>query len=89
MISLYHITYHVLCKTVLPTYIWSLALPSSGMPCVAQHTVDSRWVRAKVENLPGKQMVDVRFVDHGNTERLWYHELYKILDEFLVLPIQV
>lgn len=34
-------------------------------------------------------MVDVKFVDTGSTERLWYHELYKIMDEFLVLPVQV
>lgn len=61
----------------------------SDMPCVAQYSGDMRWQRAKVENLPGHQMVDVKFVDFGNTERLWYHQLYKIMDEFLVLPIQV
>lgn len=67
----------------------SALTPTSGMPCVAQYSGDRRWQRAKVENLPGKQMVDVKFVDYGNTERLWYYQLYKIMDEFLVLPIQV
>ncbi|XP_050723671.1 RING finger protein 17-like isoform X2 [Eriocheir sinensis] len=67
---------------------WKIYSPKIDMPCVAQYSGEMRWVRARVENLPGERMVDVRFVDYGNTERLWYHQLYKIMDQFLVLPIQ-
>lgn len=78
----------VLVCRISPLHL-SVKIPSPDMPCVAQYSGEMRWVRARVENLPGERMVDVRFVDYGNTERLWYYQLYKIMDEFLVLPIQV
>lgn len=56
---------------------------------MAKYSGDGKWQRARVEDLPGHQMVDVKFVDYGNVERLWYSQICKIMDDFLVLPIQV
>lgn len=61
----------------------------SGMPCVALYTGDDKWYRAVIEDIPGKKQVDVRYVDYGNKERLWYKQIYKITEDFLKLPAQV
>lgn len=61
----------------------------SGMPCVAKYSVDGRWYRAKIMDLPGRKEVDVYYVDFGNEERLWYNQIHKITDDFLKLPTQV
>ena len=61
----------------------------AGMSCVAQNSVDGRWQRARVVDLPGDHRVIVKFVDFGSTETLGYHQIYKIMDDFLVLPNQV
>ncbi|XP_047498946.1 RING finger protein 17-like [Penaeus chinensis] len=58
------------------------------MPCVALYTGDDKWYRAIIEDIPGKKQVNVRYVDYGNKERLWYKQLYKITEDFLKLPAQ-
>ncbi|KAK3853715.1 hypothetical protein Pcinc_039757 [Petrolisthes cinctipes] len=67
---------------------WRLYAPRLGMACVAQYSCDSKWYRALVEDLPARHQVDVKYVDYGNRERLWYNKIYKITDDFLALPIQ-
>ncbi|XP_071536637.1 RING finger protein 17-like isoform X2 [Panulirus ornatus] len=67
---------------------WYIFVPKIGMPCVAKHSGDGRWYRAKIKDLPGKQKVDVLYVDFGNEERLWYNQICKITDDFLRLPAQ-
>jgi hypothetical protein len=42
----------------------------SGMPCAAQYTIDNKWYRAKIVDLPGNKMVEVFYVDYGNQEVL-------------------
>lgn len=59
------------------------------MLCVALYTGDDKWYRAVIEDIPEKKQVDVRYVDYGNKERLWYKQLYKITEDFLKLPAQV
>lgn len=66
-----------------------LKITFTGMPCVAKYSGDGKWYRARIEDLPGKQKVDVQYVDFGNEERLWYNQICKITDDFLKLPAQV
>ena len=60
-----------------------------GMVCVAQYTEDKAWYRAIVSGLPGRQNVQVTYVDFGNEEIVPYFKLKKILDKFVSLPVQV
>lgn len=59
------------------------------MICVARFQADDTWYRAQVKALPGNKMVTVQYVDYGNTETVDITRLRKVLDTFLVLPIQV
>jgi tudor domain-containing protein 1/4/6/7 len=47
------------------------------------------WYRAKVIGIPGGKQVDVQYVDFGNTERVPYLRLRKILDHFIMMSVQV
>ena len=59
------------------------------MICVCQYGMDKRWYRAKILALPGSRMVDVQYVDFGNSERTSFYNLKKIHKQFLKLPPQV
>lgn len=61
----------------------------SGMPCAAQYTVDNKWYRAKVIDLPGKKMVEVFYVDYGNQEVMAWNRIRKIHTKFLRIAAQV
>ncbi|XP_021370867.1 RING finger protein 17-like isoform X2 [Mizuhopecten yessoensis] len=67
---------------------WTVYCPRIGMICVARYLADDTWYRAQVIDLPGNKMVTVRYVDYGNTETVDITKLCKILDMFLVLPVQ-
>jgi tudor domain-containing protein 1/4/6/7 len=59
------------------------------MPCVCKYSGDDMWYRAKVIGIPGGKQVDVQYVDFGNTERVPYLRLRKILDHFIMMSVQV
>ena len=61
----------------------------SGMPCAAQYTIDNRWYRAKIVDLPGNKMVEVFYVDYGNQEVIDWNRIRKIQTKFLQLAAQV
>jgi len=61
----------------------------SGMPCAAQYTIDNKWYRAMVVDLPGKRMVEVFYVDYGNQEVLDWNRIRKIQTKFLHTAAQV
>ena len=56
---------------------------------MAKFKEDEAWYRAQVVELPGSQLVRVKFVDFGNTDEVHYLQVKKIRNEFLVLPTQV
>jgi hypothetical protein len=61
----------------------------SGMPCAAQYTIDNKWYRAKVIDLPGNKMVEVFYVDYGNQEVMAWNRIRKIQTKFLRIAAQV
>ncbi|XP_071800473.1 RING finger protein 17-like isoform X2 [Asterias amurensis] len=67
---------------------WNILCPKVGSICVAKFSEDRQWSRAEIVALPGKQLVDVLYVDYGNYERLHCSELRKIPKKFLKLSIQ-
>ena len=62
---------------------------STDMVCAAHYALDDAWYRAQVIELPGHSMVKVRYVDYGNEEYVTNWELQKLVDKYMVLPIQV
>ncbi|XP_033741542.1 LOW QUALITY PROTEIN: RING finger protein 17-like [Pecten maximus] len=68
--------------------VWTVYCPRIGMICVARFLADDTWYRAQVLELPGNKMVTVQYVDYGNIETVDVSRLCKILDSFLVLPVQ-
>lgn len=62
--------------------------PYVGMPCAAQYTIDNRWYRAKIVDLPGNKMVEVFYVDYGNQEVITWNRIRKIHRRFLRLAAQ-
>nr|CAD7403847.1 unnamed protein product [Timema cristinae] len=61
--------------------------PKLNMPCAAMYS-DNTWYRAKVTGLPGKRMVQVLYVDYGNTEAVSWNKLRKLHDKYFKLPSQ-
>lgn len=79
---------HYNSPKVSATLDWCIYAPKIGMPCVARYSGDGKWYRARIQDLPGKCQVDVQYVDFGNEERMWYKQIFKIMDKFLKLPAQ-
>ncbi|KAK7073443.1 hypothetical protein SK128_019028, partial [Halocaridina rubra] len=67
---------------------WAIYTPEIGMICVAEYPQDGKWYRALIKDLPCERMVDVKLVDFGIEERVFYNALMKISDEFIKLPEQ-
>ncbi|XP_064628866.1 RING finger protein 17-like [Lineus longissimus] len=68
--------------------LWTIFCPRIGMICIAKHSTDGLWNRARVIGIPGGKMVTVQYVDYGNIECINIWKLKKILDPFLLLPAQ-
>ncbi|XP_029650582.1 RING finger protein 17 isoform X2 [Octopus sinensis] len=68
--------------------LWVIYCPVKDLVCACQCPSDNMWYRAKVIDAPGEQMVNVCYVDYGNTEIVSYRNLRKLLDKFIMLPIQ-
>ncbi|XP_071137588.1 RING finger protein 17-like isoform X1 [Mytilus edulis] len=68
--------------------LWFIYCPQMDMPCVCKYSGDDMWYRAKVIGIPGNKQVDVQYVDFGNTERVPYWRLRKLLDHFIMMPVQ-
>ncbi|XP_064594560.1 RING finger protein 17-like [Liolophura sinensis] len=66
------------------TGIWNILCPQKGMVCAA--LFDCQWRRARVVDHPQKRMVQVQYVDFGNTGIVPALNLKKLLDRFLYLP---
>lgn len=62
--------------------------PKVGMAVAALSSEDNKWYRAKVIRLAGKRMVEVFFVDSGNTEVVFWTDLRILHNEFLRLSKQ-
>ncbi|CAB1413058.1 unnamed protein product [Pleuronectes platessa] len=56
--------------------------------CVARHPDNGMWYRAIVIHKHEKPLVDVLFVDYGQTETISLYDLRRICPEFLTLPGQ-
>ncbi|XP_013416573.1 RING finger protein 17 [Lingula anatina] len=67
--------------------LYAVLCPQKDMVCVAQYH-DNLWYRAQVTRLPGRRMVEIQYVDFGNSEIISHLKLRKILDRHLVLPAQ-
>ncbi|KAI5628523.1 RING finger protein 17, partial [Silurus asotus] len=59
--------------------------PVLSQACVALYD-NKDWCRAQVTGFPGGRMVEVQYVDFGNTETLSVKDLRQIKDEFFALP---
>ncbi|CAG0883760.1 unnamed protein product [Darwinula stevensoni] len=67
---------------------WIVWNPKKGMVCAAEYIMDHQWYRVNVDGTPGRQMVDVFYVDFGNRERIHVDSLRQLSDGFLSLPRQ-
>ena len=61
----------------------------ADLVCACRCPDDEYWYRAQITDLPGGQMVSVCYVDYGNMDQVSYLNLRKLLDEFIMLPVQV
>lgn len=61
---------------------------SVGMLCAARFPADTLWYRAEVVELCGGGLVRVRYVDYGNEEVISVWTIKKLLDHFLIVPMQ-
>lgn len=68
--------------------LWCIYCPIKNFVCACRCPDDGYWYRAQITDLPGEQMVNVCYVDYGNADKVSYLNLRKLLDEFLVLPVQ-
>lgn len=68
--------------------LWVIYCPIKNLVCACRCPDDGYWYRAQITDLPGEQMVNVCYVDYGNTDKVSYHNLRKLLDLFLMLPVQ-
>ncbi|KAM4702088.1 RING finger protein 17 [Discoglossus pictus] len=59
--------------------------PVVGQACIAKFE-DEQWYRGQVIGLPGRQEVQIKYVDFGNISRVNARSLRKIKAEFLSLP---
>ncbi|XP_019947409.2 tudor domain-containing 6 [Paralichthys olivaceus] len=62
--------------------------PVVEMACVARHPDNGMWYRAIVIHRHEKPLVDVLFVDYGQTETVPLYDLRRICPEFLTMPGQ-
>ncbi|XP_072018279.1 RING finger protein 17-like [Amphiura filiformis] len=67
---------------------WGILCPQIGMICVAKFELDSQWYRAQIIGLPGKQLVELVYVDYGNLDTVHCSNLRKVTNQFLKLPVQ-
>ncbi|GAB1609944.1 finger 17 isoform X2 [Argonauta hians] len=68
--------------------LWVIYSPVKGMVCACLCPSDDLWYRARIIDVLGDQMVTVCYVDYGNTETVSYRNIRKLLDKFIMLPIQ-
>ena len=69
-------------------YVGSEFQPVVETACVARHPDNGMWYRAIVIHKHEKPLVDVLFVDYGQTETISLYDLRRICPEFLTLPAQ-
>ncbi|XP_060947063.1 tudor domain-containing 6 [Limanda limanda] len=69
-------------------YVGSEFQPVVETACVARHPDNGMWYRAIVIHKHEKPLVDVLFVDYGQTETISLYDLRRICPEFLTLPGQ-
>ncbi|XP_063243683.1 RING finger protein 17 isoform X2 [Bacillus rossius redtenbacheri] len=62
--------------------------PYLNMPCAALYSLDKKWYRAKVVDLPGNRLVQVEYVDFGNKELVSWNKIRKLGEVFMQLPAQ-
>ncbi len=56
-----------------------------GQPVLAQYSADDLWYRGSVVALPGKEMVEVLFVDYNNSESIPIKSVRQMVPEFMTL----
>ena len=67
--------------------VYTIYCPKKGMVCAAKYE-DGCWYRAEILSLPGRSMVQVHYVDFGNTHFVSHWLVKKLFDKYLVLPKQ-
>ena len=56
---------------------------------MAQFSADGKWYRSKVIDITSSGVVEVLYVDYGNSESLPLDSVCKLLHRFLPMPAQV
>ena len=67
--------------------MWVLGNPRVGVVCAVQDTKDGMWYRAQVETLVKPRILQVKYVDFGNTVLVADHRLRRLFPEFLEVPV--
>ena len=67
---------------------WKIMWPYKGLVCAARFSGDKVWYRALVTDVVGDQLVQVTYVDFGNSEELPFSEIRRIPDHMVQLPMQ-
>ena len=67
--------------------MWVLGKPRVGVVCAVQDTKDGMWYRAQVETLVKPRILQVKYVDFGNTVLVADHRLRRLFPEFLEVPV--
>uniref|UniRef100_A0A915HJE1 Tudor domain-containing protein n=1 Tax=Romanomermis culicivorax TaxID=13658 RepID=A0A915HJE1_ROMCU len=60
--------------------------PTNGTMCIAKYSLDNCWYRGFVLERPTPALVEIYFVDYGNTERVQKTDLRVITKEFELYP---
>ena len=67
---------------------WQILWPYKGLVCAARFTGDNVWYRALVTKVTADKIVQVFYVDFGNSEELPFSEIRRIPDHMTQLPMQ-
>uniref|UniRef100_A0A1B6D668 RING finger protein 17 n=1 Tax=Clastoptera arizonana TaxID=38151 RepID=A0A1B6D668_9HEMI len=62
--------------------------PVVGSAVAAQYSLDKKWYRAIITGLPGNRMVEVYYIDYGNSEILSWDQLRHLHDRFKKMSCQ-
>ena len=73
--------------TVLKEDSLHIECPMIGMPCIAKCVIDNSWYRGQIITI-GENVMEVRFVDYGNSEVVERSQVKAIDSSFTELPVQ-
>lgn len=56
------------------------------MAVAARYSIDNTWYRAKITSLPESRLVNIYYIDYGNSETLPWDQLRVLYEHFIEIP---